>query len=50
MEKAMHQSHGVSYAQYSRCFQTRMRIERERQQNYYQSLAIVQERNQKFFG
>ncbi|WP_181832971.1 hypothetical protein [Bacillus taeanensis] len=46
----MYQSHGVCYAQYSRCLQTRMRVEEARQRDYLQSLALVQNQDQKIVG
>ncbi|KDE32018.1 hypothetical protein BA79_05012 [Bacillus altitudinis 41KF2b] len=34
MEKAMHQSHGMSYAEYERDHDLRMKVELKREQSY----------------
>ncbi len=39
----MYQSHGVGYAEYSRNFNKRMEVERDRESNHRQSLKMVSE-------
>ncbi len=47
MEKAMYQSHGVGYAEYSRNFNKRMQVERERELDHRRSLKMVSEFDRK---
>ncbi|WP_235182667.1 hypothetical protein [Gracilibacillus boraciitolerans] len=39
----MHQSHGVSYAEYGRNHTQRLKVEKERELNYLQSLNVVKD-------
>ncbi|MDC3412341.1 hypothetical protein NC797_00405 [Aquibacillus sp. 3ASR75-11] len=43
MEKAMQQSHGVGYAEYSRKLEKRLDIEKKRQSSYKRSQQIYAE-------
>ncbi|WP_202595692.1 hypothetical protein [Pontibacillus yanchengensis] len=47
MEKAMHQSHGMGYAEYSRRLDQRLKVEQRRQQEFEQSQKIVAEVDRK---
>ncbi|WP_202406280.1 hypothetical protein [Pontibacillus yanchengensis] len=47
MEKAMHQSHGMGYAEYSRRLDQRLKVEQRRQQEFEQSQRIVAEVDRK---
>ncbi|WP_078412536.1 hypothetical protein [Priestia abyssalis] len=42
MEKAMFQSHGMGYAEYSRKLDQRLKVEQEREQDYLQSRRIIE--------
>ncbi|MBU8906615.1 hypothetical protein [Desertibacillus haloalkaliphilus] len=41
MEKAMQQSHGVGYAEYSRSLEQRLKVEKAREQDYKQCNRLV---------
>lgn len=43
MEKAMHQSHGIGYAEYNQNLDERLRIEQERDKEYSKSNSMVDE-------
>ncbi|WP_245629815.1 hypothetical protein [Domibacillus robiginosus] len=48
MEKAMHASHGVGYAEYNQKHEVRMDIEQQREEDYQQSRRMVADFNRKF--
>jgi hypothetical protein len=48
MEKAMHASHGVGYAEYNQKHEVRMDIEQQREQEYLESRRMVADFNRKF--
>ncbi|MFC4403479.1 hypothetical protein [Gracilibacillus xinjiangensis] len=41
MEKAMQQAHGVGYAEYSRKLSERLKVEKERENDYEKSQRVV---------
>ncbi|WP_374703437.1 hypothetical protein [Bacillus sp. Marseille-P3661] len=41
MEKAMQQSHGMGYAEYSRKLELRMKVERQREKEYQKGQRIL---------
>lgn len=43
MEKAMYQSHGMSYEEYSRELDQRIEVEKRRERDYHRSLRIANE-------
>ncbi|WIF97429.1 MULTISPECIES: hypothetical protein [Pontibacillus] len=43
MEKAMHQSHGIGYQEYSRRIDQRLKVEQRREAEYQASRQIVAE-------
>lgn len=43
MEKALHQAHGIGYAEYSQKHDKRMEVERSREMDYRKSQMIVNE-------
>ncbi|WP_408007545.1 hypothetical protein ACJROX_23070 [Pseudalkalibacillus sp. A8] len=43
MEKAMHQAHGIGYAEYDRSLEKRLKIERKREQEYKESQQMLNE-------
>ncbi|MFC4404860.1 hypothetical protein [Gracilibacillus xinjiangensis] len=43
MEKAMHQTHGVGYAEYSRNLEKRLSVEKEREDSYIKSQEVIQD-------
>ncbi|KGX85742.1 hypothetical protein N784_08010 [Pontibacillus litoralis JSM 072002] len=43
MEKAMQQSHGIGYEEYSRCLDQRLKVEQRRHVEFEQSNRIVSE-------
>ncbi|MDC3417886.1 hypothetical protein [Aquibacillus salsiterrae] len=43
MEKAMHQSHGVGYAEYARKLNQRLKVEKKREKSHKQSQEVVNE-------
>lgn len=43
MEKAMHQNHGVGYAEYELNLSRRLKVERDRYKSYLDSKMIVSE-------
>ncbi|WP_272479968.1 hypothetical protein [Aquibacillus koreensis] len=43
MEKAMQQSHGLGYAEYSRKLSKRLHVEKERENDHKESQKIVHE-------
>ncbi|WP_170289352.1 hypothetical protein [Metabacillus lacus] len=47
MEKAMHQAHGMGYAEYSNKHENRMLVEKRRERDYAASQQIVAEVNRK---
>jgi peptide deformylase len=47
MEKSMHQSHGMGYAEYQRSLEKRMIVERKREKEYKKSLIMVNEFDRK---
>ncbi|WP_189655252.1 hypothetical protein [Bacillus sp. HNG] len=47
MEKAMHQAHGIGYEDYCRKFKERLRVEKNREQEYKQGRMIVAQHDRK---
>ncbi|GGE48435.1 hypothetical protein GCM10011391_29050 [Pullulanibacillus camelliae] len=45
MEKALQQSHGMSYAEYQRNLDKRIEVEKAREKSYMESARIVLEAN-----
>ncbi|UOQ46027.1 hypothetical protein MUN89_08970 [Halobacillus salinarum] len=43
MEKAMHQAHNLSFAEYSRKLDTRLEVEQRRQREFEQSQKMVED-------
>ncbi|WP_053218750.1 hypothetical protein [Virgibacillus senegalensis] len=43
MEKAMHQNHGIGYAEYERKLEKRLEVEKEREDSYRKSRRVVAE-------
>ncbi|WLR50481.1 hypothetical protein LC040_14610 [Bacillus tianshenii] len=41
MERAMHQSNGMSYAEYSRKLEKRLAVERRREKDYQESRKLL---------
>ncbi|WP_155996950.1 hypothetical protein [Halobacillus karajensis] len=41
MEKAMHQAHNMSYAEYSRKLDTRLKVEEKRQREFEESQKMI---------
>ncbi|NIK12201.1 hypothetical protein FHR85_001609 [Alkalibacillus almallahensis] len=41
MEKAMQQSHGIGYEEYSRKLENQLAVERRREQEYQQSQKMI---------
>ncbi|MEH7237092.1 hypothetical protein [Bacillus sp. JJ1562] len=48
MEKAMHQAHGIGYEDYCRKFKERLRVEKNREQEYKQGRMIVAQIDRRF--
>ncbi|MCD8509801.1 MAG: hypothetical protein LRY73_07960 [Bacillus sp. (in: Bacteria)] len=46
MEKAMFQSHGISYAEYNRSIDNIMEVEKQREKDHKRSISIVAEHQQ----
>ncbi|MGD6817291.1 hypothetical protein [Metabacillus sp. 84] len=47
MEKAMHQAHGMSYAEYGRKLDNRLKVEQEREKSYRESMRMAAAHNRK---
>ncbi|WP_222599359.1 hypothetical protein [Aquibacillus kalidii] len=43
MEKAMHQTHGVNFAEYSRKLSHRIKVEKAREKSHKQSMKVYNE-------
>jgi hypothetical protein len=49
MEKAMQQSHGIGYQEYSRKLEKRIEVEKRREKEYKQSQLIVAQADRQLF-
>lgn len=47
MEKGMHQSHGISYAEYERSLEKRLKVERAREASHQKCAMIAAEHDYK---
>jgi hypothetical protein len=50
MEKAMQQTHGVGYEEYKQNLDVRLKVERDREQDYKQSRQIISELERNVFN
>ncbi|GAA0369117.1 hypothetical protein [Bacillus horti] len=47
METALYQAHGISYAQYENCFETQLKVERQREKDYEESMRLCEQFDRK---